>query len=75
MKGRSLASDDHVANTWGANYEVAGSKPRQTKKKEAEKRKNTGRTATVRLVRTENWGEIQNIFEDGSYSTKFNALI
>ena len=31
MKGRSLASDDHVASTWGANYEVAGSKPRQTK--------------------------------------------
>ena len=47
MKGRSLASDDHVASTWGANYEVAGSKPRQTKEKETEKRKNTGRIATV----------------------------
>ena len=42
MKGRSLASDDHVAGTWGANYEVAGSKPRQTKEKETEKKGQNG---------------------------------
>ena len=47
MKGRSLASGDHVAGTWGANYEVAGSKPRQARGKKKQKRKKTGRTATV----------------------------
>ena len=46
MKGQSLASDDHVAGTWGVNYKVANSKLRQAKEKETEKRKNTGRTAT-----------------------------